>query len=118
MSNRFFLLALLNYNSKLNFMKKAIFTILCLFITTLVFSQTKKYEVSAEGNALMCPFMGPRLTKQLEAIGVVNLTKSPTHVWYFEMNETAVIDRSKLLEIVQKVGYNPSMFHVKIDGNE
>jgi hypothetical protein len=34
------------------------------------------------------------------------------------MNETAVIDRSKLLEIVQKVGYNPTTFHVKIDGNE
>jgi hypothetical protein len=99
-------------------MKKAFFTILCLFITTLIFSQTQKYEVTAEGNALMCPFMGPRLTKQLESIGAVNLTKSPTHVWNFEIVETAEIDKTKILEIVQKVGYNPTTFHVKIDGNE
>jgi hypothetical protein len=107
-----------SYNSKLNGMKKVFFTILCLFITTLVFSQTKKYEVTAEGNALMCPFMGPRLTKQLESFGAINLTKSPTHVWNFEIAEAAAIDSSKILEIVQKVGYNPTTFRVKIEGNE
>ena len=62
--------------------------------------------------------MGPRLTKQLESIGAVNLTKSPTHVWNFEIVEAAEIDKTKILEIVQKVGYNPTTFHVKIDGNE
>jgi hypothetical protein len=83
-----------------------------------VFSQSKQYEISAKDNALMCPFMGPRLTKQLESIGAVNILKSPTHVWTFEIPESKEIDKSKLLETVQRVGYNPSIFYVKINGND
>jgi hypothetical protein len=99
-------------------MKTILITLLCVILTSITYSQTKKYEVSAEGNALMCPFMGPRLKRQLESNGATNVEKDKALILHFEMQSEASLDENGILEIVKKVGYDPKLFHVKIQENE
>ena len=99
-------------------MKKILITLVCVTLASIAFSQSKKYELKAEGNALMCPFMGPRLKKQLELNGAQNILKDKSLVLSFDMPKENALDETTVLDIVKKVGYNPALFHLKIKENE
>jgi hypothetical protein len=99
-------------------MKKTIVTLICVIQASITFSQTTKYELSAEGNALMCPFMGPRLKKQLEANGAYQIEKDKSHVFHFTMEANKAIGEIEIMEIVRNVGYDPKLFHLKMNEDE
>lgn len=99
-------------------MKILIFVSLVLF-ATVGFSQKKtRYLITAEANALMCPFLSPKLISSIEKNGGKSVVKTKELTLLFYCEQGNVLSEARILELVDNLGYDPRMFKVEMKEEE
>lgn len=93
-------------------MKKIIFIGL-LFSVSICFGQKTNYIISANANALMCPFLSPKLMIALEKKGAKDILKTTDLKLTFYCLANEKISNEKILELVENIGYDPKQFKIE-----
>jgi|688.fasta_scaffold2463966_2 hypothetical protein len=93
-------------------MKKFLF-VLILISSTISFSQnTLKYTLYGEANALMCPFLSPKLMEQLTKKGALGIYKDENLLVHFTTSKENELSDEIILNIIDEIGYDPKNFTI------
>ena len=87
---------------------------ICLLLSlNFSFGQKTNYTISAEANALMCPFLSPKLMTALENKGAKDMFKTTDLKLTFYCLPNEKISTEKILELVENIGYDPKQFKIE-----
>ena len=94
--------------------------ILSIVLSSLVCHGQKKtnYIITAEANALMCPFLSPKLISSIEKNGGKSVVKTKELNLLFYCEQNNVLSEARILELVDNLGYDPRMFKVEMKEEE
>ena len=94
--------------------------ILSIVLSSLVCHGQKKinYIITAEANALMCPFLSPKLMSSIEKNGGKSVVKTKELTLLFYCEQSNVLSEARILELVDNLGYDPRMFKVEMKEEE
>lgn len=99
-------------------MKTIIFAIL-VSLSFIGHSQKHtNYIITAESNALMCPFLSPKLMSSIEKNGGKSVVKTKELTLLFYCEQSNVLSEARILELVDNLGYDPRMFKVEMKEEE
>jgi hypothetical protein len=99
-------------------MKIILITILFLCALTGYSQKHTNYVVSAQSNALMCPFLSPKLIALIEKNGGKSVVKTKELTLLFYCEQSNVLSEARILELVDNLGYDPRMFKVEMKEEE
>lgn len=92
---------------------KILILVAFIVFSTVSFSQKKtRYVITAEANALMCPFLSPKLISLIEKNGGKSVVKTKELTLLFYCDEQNLLSEEKILEFVDNIGYDPRSFKV------
>jgi hypothetical protein len=92
---------------------KNLITLFILISSSFAISQQKvNYVISAEANALMCPFLAPKLMESLTKKGAENIIKDKNLLLHFSTSKDKEISDSLIFKLVNNIGYEAKKFHV------
>jgi hypothetical protein len=80
----------------------AVFTFFCF---TASAQKNIEYTVTAEANALMCPFLSPQLMDRLAKYGAEDVTKDASLRLHFTTSAEKEMSDELILKLVEDVGY-------------
>ena len=93
---------------------KSIFFLLLCGLNFYSFGQTKiHYTLSADANALMCPYLSPKLMDLLAKKGATDLIKDEQMQLHFYTTKENEFTEIFILDLVDQIGYEPKNFHLK-----
>ena len=94
--------------------------ILSIVLSSLICHGQKKtnYIIKAEANALMCPFLSPKLMSSIEKNGGKSVVKTKELTLLFYCEQSNVLSEARILELVDNLGYDPRMFKVEMKEEE
>lgn len=97
-------------------MKKLLFKLL-LVVAFLVpvagYSQTKvSYTITAEANALMCPFLSPKFMELLTKKGADAVYKDEKLAVHFTTMKDAEMSDDFIKGLIDQIGYEPRLFTI------
>ena len=94
--------------------------ILSIVLSSLVCHGQKKTNdiITAEANALMCPFLSPKLMSSIEKNGGKSVVKTKELTLLFYCEQSNVLSEARILELVDNLGYDPRMFKVEMKEEE
>jgi hypothetical protein len=99
-------------------MKTIIFALL-VSLSFIGYSQKHtNYIITAESNALMCPFLSPKLISLIEKNGGKSVVKTKELTLLFYCEQSNVLSEARILELVDNLGYDPRMFKVEMKEEE
>jgi hypothetical protein len=73
-------------------------------------SDSVTYDLFGEAHALMCPFLSPQLIAKLKLDGAKGFLRTPDYHLLFKTNRVGFIPPSRILDLVEKTGYERSKF--------
>ncbi len=68
------------------------------------------YDLFGEAHALMCPFLSPQLIAKLKLEGATGFHRTSDYHLLFKTNQAGFISKSRVLELVEKTGYERNKF--------
>ena len=99
-------------------MKIILITILFFSALTGYSQKHTNYIITAEANALMCPFLSPKLISSIEKNGGKSVVKTKELTLLFYCEQSNVLSEARILELVDNLGYDPRMFKVEMKEEE
>ncbi len=99
-------------------MKIILITILFFSALTGYSQKHTNYIITAESNALMCPFLSPKLMSSIEKNGGKSVVKTKELTLLFYCEQSNVLSEARILELVDNLGYDPRMFKVEMKEEE
>jgi hypothetical protein len=97
-------------------MKKILVQLLFLAVflaPQTVFSQTKvSYNITAEANALMCPFLSPKLMELLTKKGAEAVYKDDKLAVHFSTLKDLEMTDEFIKGLIDQIGYEPRLFTI------
>jgi hypothetical protein len=98
---------------------KILLVVTVIFCSLISYSQKKtNYIITAEANALMCPFLSPKLISSIEKNGGKSVVKTKELSLLFYCEKSTVLTEARILELVDDIGYDPRMFKVEMKEEE
>jgi hypothetical protein len=74
------------------------------------------YDLFGEGHALMCPFLSPQLIGRIKQEGGRSFIRTSDYHLLFKTSDAGFIPVSRLLDLVQLVGYERKNFTLTYSG--
>jgi|LakMenEpi03Aug12_release.lakeMendotaPanAssembly.Ray.scaffolds.fasta_scaffold1066144_2 hypothetical protein len=74
------------------------------------------YDLFGEGHALMCPFLSPQLISRIKQDGGRSFIRTSDYHILFKTSGSEFIPASRILDIVQMVGYERKNFTLSYSG--
>ena len=74
------------------------------------------YDLFGEGHALMCPFLSPQLISRIKQEGGRSFIRTSDYHLIFKTSDEGFIAVSRVLDMVQLVGYERKNFTLSYSG--
>jgi hypothetical protein len=87
--------------------------LLVFFAPQSVFSQSKvSYTITAEANALMCPFLSPKFMELLTKKGAEGVYKDEKLAVHFTTGKDIEMTDEFIKGLIDQIGYEPRLFTI------